>query len=48
MIYGKLPERMGSSSLFEDGVLKVKNGETTIEELYRVAKPPYDLIKNIK
>ncbi|MCX6795321.1 MAG: GspE/PulE family protein [Candidatus Falkowbacteria bacterium] len=30
----------GSQSLFEDGVLKVKNGVTTIEELLRVAEPP--------
>lgn len=30
----------GSKSLFEDGVEKVKNGVTTLEELLRVAEPP--------
>jgi type II secretory ATPase GspE/PulE/Tfp pilus assembly ATPase PilB-like protein len=30
----------GSQSLFEDGVLKVKNGITTLDELLRVAEPP--------
>lgn len=30
----------GSYTLFEDGVAKVKNGTTTIEELLRVAEPP--------
>lgn len=36
----KLARTEGSASLFEDGVLKVKNGITTIEELLRVAEPP--------
>lgn len=36
----KLARKEGSLSLFEDGVLKVKNGVTTIEELFRVAEPP--------
>jgi type II secretory ATPase GspE/PulE/Tfp pilus assembly ATPase PilB-like protein len=39
----KLARKEGSASLFEDGVLKVKNGVTTIEELLRVAEPPKDL-----
>lgn len=30
----------GSESLFEDGVLKVTSGITTLEELLRVAEPP--------
>ena len=34
----------GSRSLFEDGIDKVKNGLTTIEELLRVAEPPKDLM----
>ena len=33
--------RQGSRSMFEDGIEKVKNGITTIEELLRVAEPPY-------
>ena len=39
----KLARQEGSQSLFEDGVLKVKNGVTTLEELLRVAEPPKDL-----
>lgn len=36
----KLARKEGSLSLFEDGILKVKNGITTLEELLRVAEPP--------
>jgi type II secretory ATPase GspE/PulE/Tfp pilus assembly ATPase PilB-like protein len=32
----------GARSLFEDGVKKVLNGTTTVEELLRVAVPPVD------
>jgi type II secretory ATPase GspE/PulE/Tfp pilus assembly ATPase PilB-like protein len=35
-----LARKEGSLSLFEDGILKVKNGITTLEELLRVAEPP--------
>jgi len=35
-----LARSQGALSLFEDGVLKIKNGQTTIEELLRVAEPP--------
>ncbi len=34
-----LEERQGIKSLFEDGLMKVKNGTTTIEEVLRVARP---------
>jgi len=30
----------GSASMFEDGIEKVRNGVTTLEELLRVAEPP--------
>ncbi len=36
----KLARQEGARSLFEDGVLKVKNGITTVEELLRVAESP--------
>lgn len=36
----RLARKEGSLSLFEDGVEKVKNGVTTLEELLRVAEPP--------
>lgn len=36
----RLAQNEGSRSLFEDGVDKVKNGVTTLEELLRVAEPP--------
>lgn len=36
----KLASEEGSLSLFEDGIDKVRNGITTIEELLRVAEPP--------
>ncbi len=36
----KLARKEGSQSLFEDGISKVKNGVTTLEELLRVAEPP--------
>ncbi len=39
----KLAGGQGSRSLFEDGIEKVKNGITTIEELLRVAEPPADI-----
>ncbi len=35
----------GSSSMFEDGVIKVRNGVTTLDELLRVAEPPRDIIE---
>lgn len=36
----ELARKQGSRSLFEDGIEKVKQGVTTIEELLRVAAPP--------
>lgn len=36
-----LARKNGSTSLFEDGIEKVKNGLTTLEELLRVTNPPY-------
>jgi len=35
-----LARRQGAKSLFEDGLYKVKAGQTTIEEVLRVAEPP--------
>ncbi|HNP74885.1 MAG TPA: GspE/PulE family protein [bacterium] len=35
-----LARQEGAVSLFEDGLQKVKNGLTTLEELFRVATPP--------
>jgi len=36
----QLARKEGSKTLFEDGLLKVKAGVTTLEELLRVAEPP--------
>ncbi len=36
----ELAQKNGSTSLFEDGVYKVQQGITTLEELVRVANPP--------
>jgi type II secretory ATPase GspE/PulE/Tfp pilus assembly ATPase PilB-like protein len=36
----QLARKEGAHSLFEDGVLKVKSGITTLEELLRVTYPP--------
>ncbi len=36
----ELAQKNGAHSLFEDGLEKVKNGITTLEELMRVALPP--------
>jgi len=36
----KRAKLQGSISLFEDGVDKIKNGTTTLEEVLRVTKPP--------
>jgi type II secretory ATPase GspE/PulE/Tfp pilus assembly ATPase PilB-like protein len=36
----ELAQSQGTLSLFEDGVQKVKEGITTLEELLRVAEPP--------
>lgn len=38
----ELAKREGAKSLFEDGIMKVKSGITSIEELLRVAEPPQD------
>lgn len=38
----EIASKEGACSLFDDGIDKVKNGLTTIEELLRVANPPYD------
>ena len=38
----KLARENGTKSMFEDGLDKVKNGLTTVEELFRVANPPYE------
>lgn len=35
-----LARTQGTQSMFEDGIEKVKNGVTTLEEVYRVAAPP--------
>ncbi|PIV90712.1 hypothetical protein COW46_01030 [Candidatus Gracilibacteria bacterium CG17_big_fil_post_rev_8_21_14_2_50_48_13] len=35
-----LARKQGALSMFEDGLLKVKKGQTTLEELLRVAQPP--------
>lgn len=44
----ELARAEGAQSLFEDGIIKVKQGETTIEELLRVAAPPNLIIKNLQ
>ncbi len=36
----EIARKQGSKTLFEDGVEKVKNGITTLEELLRIAEPP--------
>ena len=36
-----LAKKQGMKSLFEDGIEKVKNGVTTLEEVLRVTAPPY-------
>ena len=38
----ELAQKSGTHNLFEDGLEKVKNGITTLEELLRVALPPKD------
>ncbi len=43
-----LAEKQGAKSLFEDGIEKVKNGVTTIEELLRVAEPIEDSVSRRK
>ena len=43
-----LARSQGTLSLFEDGVLKVKSGATTLEELFRVAPPPATVQKMSK
>jgi type IV pilus assembly protein PilB len=40
-----LARKEGAQSVFEDGVDKVKNGLTTIEELIRIAPPPDMLLQ---
>lgn len=41
-----LARKEGAQSVFEDGVDKVKNGLTTVEELIRVAPPPDLLLQS--
>lgn len=42
----RLAKKQGTESLFVDGLEKVKNGITTIEELLRVANPPEEINEN--
>lgn len=44
----ELALKQGSKPLFEDGIEKVKQGKTTMEELLRVAKPPEYEIKKTR
>ena len=45
----ELARKEGAQTLFEDGIVKVEQGETTIDELLRVAAPPLLAIeKNLK
>jgi type II secretory ATPase GspE/PulE/Tfp pilus assembly ATPase PilB-like protein len=37
-----LAQSQGAVGLFENGLEKVKNGLTTLDELLRVAEPPSD------
>jgi type II secretory ATPase GspE/PulE/Tfp pilus assembly ATPase PilB-like protein len=39
-----LARKEGAKSVFEDGLEKVKNGLTSIEELVRIAPPPDNII----
>lgn len=41
-----LAKKSGASTLFHDGIEKVRNGVTTMEELLRVAKPPEFVFEN--
>jgi type IV pilus assembly protein PilB len=36
----QLARKQGSKSMFEDGIMKVKNGVTTLDEVVRVVEPP--------
>jgi len=38
----ELAQKQKAVSLFEDGIEKVKNGVTTLEELLRIAQPSAD------
>lgn len=41
-----MAKKQGAKSMFEDGLVKVRNGVTTLDELLRVAKPtPSDIYK---
>jgi type IV pilus assembly protein PilB len=42
----EVAKKQNSVRLFEDGILKVKNGITTIEELLRVVAPPRNVQEN--
>lgn len=44
----QLAKSQGSASLFEDGITKVKNGVTTLEELMRVAPPTSEHIAQVQ
>ncbi len=39
-----LAKKQGASSVFEDGILKIREGITTIDELLRVAEPPVEQV----
>lgn len=38
-----LSRQEGSISMFDDGIQKIKQGETTLEELFRVVEPPKEM-----
>jgi type II secretory ATPase GspE/PulE/Tfp pilus assembly ATPase PilB-like protein len=43
----KLAREEGAKSVFEDGLDKVMNGLTSIEELVRIAPPPDNMLRDI-
>ncbi len=43
----ELARKEGAKSVFEDGLEKVKNGLTSIEELVRIAPPPDSLVRTV-
>lgn len=42
-----LSRRQGSASMFDDGIAKVKSGQTTIAEVLRVVAPPRSVARRI-
>jgi len=42
-----MARKHGAKTMFEDGIEKVKNGQTSLEEVLRLTAPPESVLPNV-